>query len=479
MFRAVSLLLALATLLPASLGAQRVSGTVKLPGDEPGGGGILVVAFDSAGAEIARAVTSEEGRFALPLPRPGMTRIEVQRIGYRPTIVLERALTAGETVAVEPVASATLVELPPRGSTPPTSCDGTPDGQRYVGILMEEVRKALIATQMNASRPGVTARWAVTDHRLAANARDTSRFMIARKAGTPAQAYGTPVQGELARSGFVVTAGKDRIFRGFDVPSLLSDWFRDNYCFTAREGSPSTFVVSFAPKTRRREYVDVRGDIHLSRRTLELLHIEYLYDGLKADEDKRLGGGRMDFARAERGSWLVSSWYIRFPLVGYIELETFRSQDRARMLNPELIGHEFLAWQTTAVLEGSRRIYVRDAVDDGGPEGPMRVACTERILPVPVGALRGRLTYEGRPVSGSRVRATWRVAKDVGGEVPLWRDEIREVLTTNRGDWTLCDLPAGASVELSWEVMGRRSATTVRAERDRVITVDENGKLVR
>jgi hypothetical protein len=462
---------------PTSLLAQRVSGIVKLPGDAPNAGGILVVAVDSTGSEIARAVTSEEGRFALPLPRPGMTRIEVQRVGFRPTLVLERPLAAGEAITVEPVASATVTELPPRGSTPPTSCGGTPDGQRYVATLLDEMRKALVATQMNATRTGVTARWAVTDHRLAGNGRDTSRYAIVRRAGAPTAAYGTPVQNELARSGFVVTAGKDRIFRGLDVPTLLSPWFQESYCFTAREGSPTTFVISFAPKTRPRgDYVNITGDIHLVRASLDLLSIEYLYDGLKADEDKRLGGGRMEFARADGGSWLVASWYIRFPQVGLIELETFRTQDRARLLQPDVLGHEFLAWHTTAMLEGTRRIYVKEAQFGAPLEGPLRAACTERILPAPTGAARGRLTYEGRPVSGSRVRATWRVAKDIGGEVPLWRDEIREVSTSNRGDWVLCDIPAGTPVELSWEIMGRRSSTSLRVERDQLVTLDESGK---
>lgn len=475
MFRVGSLLF-LAALLPATLHAQRVSGSVKLPGGAAGGGGMLVVAFDSSGAEIARAVTSEEGRFALPIPRPGMTRIEVQRVGFRPTIVLERALTPGEVVSVEPEASSSLVALPPRGTTPPNSCDGTPEGKRYVALLLEEVRKALTATQMNATRPGVTARWAVTDHRLAANGRDTAQYMIGRRSGPPAVAYGTAVQAELARSGFVVKAGKDKIFRGFDVPALLSPWFESNYCFTAREGSPTSFVISFAPKNRPRDFVDVTGEIHLVRASLELLYIEYLYEGLPSDEDKRLGGGRMSFARTAGGNWLVSDWYIRYPMVGYTELETFRTQDRARLLTPEVLGHEFLSWETTALLEGSRRVYVRDAVEGPGPEGPIRAACTERLLPTPTGAARGKLTFEGRPVSGSRVRATWRVAKDVGGEVPLWRDEIREAVTNNRGDWTLCDLPVGTAVDLSWEVMGRRSATSLRVERDQLVTLDAEGK---
>lgn len=467
---------------PWGLEAQRVSGSVQLPGGGAGGGagggGVLVVAEDSGGTELARAITSDEGRFALPLPRAGFVRIVLHRVGYRKTVAAERQIGAGEIVQLDPMLGGSIMDLPPRGSAPPSSCGGSAQGREYVGVLLGELRKALTAVQLTAARPGVTARWAVTDHRLVPNARDTSRFLIARRSGPPGQAFGSPVLGELQRSGFVVVAGKDRIFRGLDVAALLSPWFEASYCFTAREGSPTSFALTFAPKERRRDYVDIEGTINFERATLAVQSLEYRYLGLPADEDKRDGGGRVQFARAAGGSWLVSDWFIRFPQVGFIELETFRSQDRARLLQPEVQGHEILAWQTTALLEGTRRIFVADALDGAAAAGPLRSACTERVLRTPIGAARGRLTWEGRPVSGSRIRASWRVALDVGGETPLWRDEARETLTSNRGDWLLCDLPAGTTVELSWEVMGRRSATSLRVERDQLVTLDAEGKPV-
>ena len=364
-----------------------------------------------------------------------------------------------------------------RGATAPSSCGGSPEAQGYVNALMGEMYKALTAAQLASTRQGVTARWAVTDHRLGPNGRDTSRYSIVRRAGNPMAAFGTPVQAELARSGYVVKAGQDRLFRGLDVAALLSPWFAESYCFTAREGNASAFVIAFAPKNRRRDVIDVSGEILLDRATLELRSISYLYQGLSADEDQRLAGGRMTFARATGGTWLAADWYIRFPSVGYQELETFRSQDRARILTPEVLGHEFLAWRTTAVLEGTRRIYVNDAVETPA-EGPIRAACTERVLRTTVGAARGRLTLDGRPVSGARVRATWRTQIDVGGEIPLWRDEIREIATNNRGEWVLCDLPPGQTVELAWEVMGRRSSSMIRVERDQVAMIGDDGKVV-
>lgn len=466
-----------AAAVPAVLGAQRVSGTVSLPGGAPGGG-VLVIAQDSAGAEITRAVTSDEGRFALPLPRPGFARVLLQRVGFMPTVVLERSLAAAEVVQVEPLLSSTYVTLPPRSAVSPSSCGNSVSDRQYVGILMEELRKALTAVQMTSQRAGVTARWAVTDHRLEANGRDTSRFFIQRRSGPPNVALGTPVLSELQRSGFVVVAGKDRIFRGFDVATLLSPWFADSYCFTAREGSPTSFAVDFAPKQRRRDYVDVEGSILIERATMALQEVTYRYVGLSSDEENRDGGGRLRFTRTAGGTWLVADWFIRYPQVGVIELQTFRSLERSRLLQPDVMGHEILSWETTALLEGTRRIYVKEAGVGEGPQGPIRAACPERVVASRTGAARGRLLWEGRPVSGSRIRATWRAALDIGGEEPLWRDETRETLSSSRGDWTLCDLPAGTTVELSWEVMGRRSATSLRVERDQLVTLDADGKPV-
>lgn len=477
--RVAATLSLVALLAPDAASAQRVSGVVSMPGGAAGAGGFLVVGKDSAGAEVARAVTSEGGRFALPLPRAGTYRIELLRVGYAPMLLAEKPFAGGETLTLEPTASGSLTAFPLRGTGTPNSCSNSPESQAYVAAVMEEARKALLAIQLGVARPGVTARWVATDHRLAANGSDTARFSIARKQGNLLTAFGTPVLGDLQRSGYVVVAGKDRIFRGLDIGALLSPWFQESYCFTTHEGSPSTLTVSFTPKQRKRDYVDITGTITFARATLELLSIEYLYQGLAQDEENRLGGGKMNFARSTGGSWLVADWFIRFPQVGYIELETFRSQDRARLLQPEVLGHELIAWHTTALLEGNRRVYVRDALSSEPPEGPIRSACTERVVTTPTGAARGRLTVDGRPVSGSRVRATWRVAKDVGGEVPLWRDEIREALSTNRGDWVLCDLPPNTTVELSWEVMGKRSATTLRVERDEMVTVGADGTVER
>lgn len=475
--RAAARLSLLALLVPVAVGAQRVSGVVAMPGGATGAGGILVVAKDSSGAEVVRAVTSEEGRFALPLPRAGAYRVELWRVGYAPMLLVEKQFAGGETLSLDPTASATITSFPPRGSGAPNSCSNSPESRAYVAAIMEEARKALLAIQLGVARRGVTARWVATDYRLAANGSDTARFSIARRQGNLLSAFGTPVLGDLQRSGYVVIAGKDRIFRGLDIGALLSPWFQDAYCFTAHEGSPSTLSVSFAPKQRKRDYVDITGQMTFARATLELLGVEYAYQGLSQDEENRMGGGKMTFARSSGGSWLAADWYIRFPQVGYIELETFRAQDRARLLQPEILGHELIAWHTTALLEGNRRVYVRDALTTEPPAGPIRSACTERVVTSRTGAARGRLTVDGRPVSGSRVRATWRVAVDIGGEIPLWRDEIRETTSTNRGDWVLCDLPPNTTVELSWEVMGKRSATSLRVERDQMATVGADGKV--
>ena len=270
---------------------------------------------------------------------------------------------------------------------------------------------------------------------------------------------------------------QDRIFRGLDVPALLSPWFVESYCFSAVEVVGGTLSLRFEPRTRKRDYVDIVGTITFVRAAMAPTAIEYRYVGLPADEDKHGAGGQLNFARTEGGSWLVTEWFIRFPQIGLVELQTFRPTDRGRLLQPEVMGHEIIGGRTLALLEGTRRIY------DGAPAGltlppTMRSACHEAVLGSATGAAQGRLTSDGRPVSGSRIRATWRVGVDIGGEVPLWRDESRETTTSSRGEWTLCDLPANISVELSWEVMGRKSTAPLRVAGGTVVTVGPDGKVV-
>lgn len=457
--------------------AQRVTGTLTLPGGGRNAGGLIVLVRDSAGADLARAVTSDDGRFSLALPRPGAVSVTVQRVGFDDVTILDRVVAAGEVITIDTVAGALNKLLPARGAAPPNSCIGDPQSKLYVQLLLAEARKALLAMQLGLSRQGVSARWAAVEHRIAANGRDTARFVLNRRSGALLGGFGSPVLAELQRTGFVVTTGQNRIFRGLDVPALLSPWFTDSYCFTAVESSYATIALMFEPKTRRRDYVDITGSLIFSRAALEPTVVEYLYVGLPADEAQRDAGGRIAFGRSNGGTWLVTDWMIRFPQLGLVELETFRAQDRGRVLQPEVMGHEFLGGRTTAVLEGTRRIFANEI--PGAQMSPaVRALCFETVLAGPTGAAQGRLLMDGRPVSGSRIRATWRVGIDIGGEVPLWRDETRETTSSNRGEWVLCDLPANVSVTLSWEILGRRSEAPLRVTAGQVVVIGPDGAVV-
>ena len=477
MRRSATLAVAALLAFASSAWAQRIAGTISLPGGGRNAGGLLVIARDAEGTDLARAVTSDEGRYSLTLPRPGDVRVTVQRVGYDDLIILDRTVSPGEVIALDTVAGAMNRLLPARGAAPPNSCHGDERSKAYVEHLLAEARNAFLAMQLGLSRPGVGARWAATNHRITANGRDTARFVLTRRSGSLLGAFGSPVLAELQRSGFVVSAGQDRIFRGLDIPALLSPWFAQSYCFTAVESSHATLSLMFEPRNRRRDYVDIAGSLNFARATLEPTDLEYLYVGLPADEDKREAGGRIVFGRTNGGSWLVTDWTIRFPQMGLLELETFRSQDRARVVHPEVMGHEFLGFTTTAILEGTRRIFSKEILG-AQMSAAVRALCHETVLAGPTGAAQGRLSAGGRPVAGSRVRATWRVGLDIGGEVPLWRDESRETMTSSRGEWVLCDLPANISVELSWEILGRRSSAPLRVTTGQVVVVGPDGAVV-
>ena len=310
---AVALGAALLCAAASELSAQRVTGLISLPGGSQNIGGLVVVAQDRDGTDLARAVTGEDGRYAITLPRAGVVKLIVRRVGFDDAVILDREIVAGEVVALDAPASASHRLLPALGATPPASCGSDAVGREYVAVLLDEARKALLAMQLGLSRPGVTGRWAATDYRIAANGRDTARYNLTRRSGALLAAFGSPVLAELQRSGFVVSAAQDRIFRGLDVPALLSPWFVESYCFSAVEVVGGTLSLRFEPRTRKRDYVDIVGTITFVRATMAPTAIEYRYVGLPADEDKHGAGGQLNFARTEGGSWLVTEWFIRFP----------------------------------------------------------------------------------------------------------------------------------------------------------------------
>jgi hypothetical protein len=94
-------LLLVAGFVPSLLAAQIVSGTVSDSAGRRPLSGVTVVVISRADTTITRAaITSTDGRFAIPLPKPGDYTVMARRIGYGPVLRRTDAVGASENRAL-------------------------------------------------------------------------------------------------------------------------------------------------------------------------------------------------------------------------------------------------------------------------------------------------------------------------------------------------------------------------------------------
>jgi hypothetical protein len=119
--------------------------------------------------------------------------------------------------------------------------------------------------------------------------------------------------------------GDDRggtTYWGPDANVLLSESFASSHCIRpelppADTGSLAGVLgVAFEPAGRAaREHVDVRGVLWIDRRTAELRSLDYTYANVPSLVERAGAGGHIEFLRLPDGSWTVSRWWIRSPMI--------------------------------------------------------------------------------------------------------------------------------------------------------------------
>lgn len=101
--------------------AQRFTGTVLLPDRTTPAAGVLVVAQDSTGRDVAQTVTLDDGSFALFVDSGATMTLRMLRVGFAPTASVTRRLGDAESMAVRTVLTADALKIdsrPPRATRP-------------------------------------------------------------------------------------------------------------------------------------------------------------------------------------------------------------------------------------------------------------------------------------------------------------------------------------------------------------------------
>jgi hypothetical protein len=312
---AVTTVLTAATLSMSPVRAQIVTGqVVDSTSGTPVGSGFVVL-LDSGNREVARALSTRDGRFRLAAQAGGLFRLRSERIGYQAFTSAPFELSLGQTLERELRVLARAIVLAAVEVRAEDRCNTNPDEAEETGLVWQEIRKALAATAWDGTqelaryrRYGYRREW------------DASRGKVLSEDGTVAEGLaGQPFTSlpaaQLAREGFVVQRSDGIWYNLPDAAVLQEDDFLANHCFHVVRDStlrPGQIGLAFEPVSRH-GLPDVRGALWLDETTSELRVLDVSFTQLPDGvEDDRVGG-TVEFLMLPSGAWIVHRWQVRTP----------------------------------------------------------------------------------------------------------------------------------------------------------------------
>ena len=338
--------LAVISLLLANSALAQLRGQVvdNISGTPVGGGFVVLIGPD--GEELARTLTTRDGRFSFRL-RPdfqGMVQIRSERIGYGPVVTPpfdpSRRDAADMLVRVGPLPTP-LSTIEVRETS---ECTNRPTEDVRTAVVWEEARKALAAASWTASQRlyHVVSNIYERDLKGRRVIRERHRPSIGRST-TPFISL-DPV--ELRKKGYVSDAGDGVVYYAPDARVLQDAGFVDTHCFRLRRPDKDRshlIGLAFEPVPSRR-LPDVEGVLWLDRQSSELRSLEYEYVNLPRDlraDDP--AGGVVEFMRLPSGAWIVHRWYIGIPTAFRQERLTPFSRETSRRVEAfRYVGGEVL-----------------------------------------------------------------------------------------------------------------------------------------
>ena len=158
---------------------------------------------------------------------------------------------------------------------------------------------------------------------------------------------------ELEREGYVFR-GQDGLWEwwGPDANVLLDPSFQRTHCFWAVRGEDARagmIGLAFEPAPDR-DLPDVEGTLWLDEASGELREMEYRFTNLPLRISTEHLGGYTTFLPMPSGAWILNSWQIRTPIVGWSQIRTAFSP-RPRIIGYREAGGHVLETRT---LEGEK-----------------------------------------------------------------------------------------------------------------------------
>jgi hypothetical protein len=272
--------------------------------------GALVALIDSHDLPIVEGLTKSTGRVTLTAP-VGQYRVRVRRVGFAPyissTVVLPAKGEIALAITEQRIALSTVIV------TAGTQCRTGANDSRDIGLIWEEISKALLGTQLTRRDMSGDAEARTYSKEVHYDgdvvSLDTSRVKL-----SGARPFAAITPSSLASRGYVrgdIRSGWE--YYGPDEAVLLSASFAETHCFRiVRNAAHSGEVgLSFEPAPGRR-ISDIEGTLWLDEKSSELHEMTFRFVNIGL-VDRFKPGGRVHFLRTASGAWLVDDWMLRFP----------------------------------------------------------------------------------------------------------------------------------------------------------------------
>ncbi len=298
--------------------AQSISGMIRETGGLRPVAGAFAALVDSAGSDVQARFTTPAGTFSLSATAAGRYRVRIERIGYEVwssqfyDLAREEHLTIDVEIAPRPIQLAGLnVEVS-------RSCLMEDSDGDALSVVWEEARKALETAVWAEGQSQLTFDLAEYERTL------EPRSLAVREAQTQSRRHvrlppfeSLPAS-TLMAAGFATVGPDSSVFYAPDATVLLSQEFRNAYCFGLRrnvEGEGDLIGITFEPQRRRSE-IDIEGVLWLNQETGDLNRVELSYRNLALPRgaDRRAIGASLIFDRLPNGPFFVRDWWIQFPI---------------------------------------------------------------------------------------------------------------------------------------------------------------------
>ncbi|HEV2018236.1 MAG TPA: carboxypeptidase-like regulatory domain-containing protein [Gemmatimonadaceae bacterium] len=303
----------LVSILPLSAASSQAQSELRVRLESSDGtpvAGALVALLGANDSVVAEGLSTEKGARLLRAPS-GVYRVRARRIGFLPFVSAPVVIPRQDEVLLAIETARVVLDRIVVNSK--SQCNRNDPGSRSLGIVWDEIDKALRASQLTIADLSGFGRGRVYHKEVGPGGNiistDTTLFAIVNQ-----RPFGAIDPDSLARAGYVFgDEAKGWIFYAPDETVLLSDQFAATHCFRlVREAARSGAIgVAFEPVPQRK-VADIVGVLWVDERSAELREVVFHF--VNAGVLNRFeAGGFTRFLRVASGAWIVDEWLLKLP----------------------------------------------------------------------------------------------------------------------------------------------------------------------